>query len=187
MKLYKFYYKADKNDIAHDINDKHIKSELDYIHDKYPLYAFTTNKKIYKEFKSERNMNNFIIIKTDIDKEEYPDYVKEHRDGLLDTVYLPVKDEDGKVHDIKFAITSYEQLVIDDIDIEYMLGGRDSFVPYLIFNKEIVKALKVLEYPFFYKTIVGEAIEEDDDDYDQVDIRNNDFEILYSQFSGTFN
>ena len=59
MKLYKFYYKANQDDICHDIKSKHKKSHDDYIKDKYPLYAFTASKKLYKEFKNERNM--FVI------------------------------------------------------------------------------------------------------------------------------
>lgn len=186
MKLYKFYYKANQDDICHDIKSKHKKSRDDYIKDKYPLYAFTASKKLYKEFKNERNMDNFIILKTDVDKEDYVDYAESHRDAMIDKAYLPVKDDDGKVHDVAFAITSYEQIVIDDMDVEYLFGGPDSFVPYQIFNKDIIKALKVLEYPFFYKIITGKSIGGNGDDYDEVEVRNNDFEILYTQFSGTF-
>lgn len=184
MKLYKFYYKASKNDIVHDIDNKHKKSRDDYIQDKYPLYAFTADKKLYKEFKKERNMDSFIILKSDIDREDYAEYAQEHRACLIDRAEFSVKDDDGKIQNILFAITDYEQLILDDIDVEYLMGDKSYFVSDKIFNKDIRKALKVLEYPFFYATITGN--EEELEKYDQVNVRNNDFEILYSQFSGTF-
>ena len=72
------------------------------------------------------------------------------------------------------------------MDIEYILGDESHFMPYLIFNKEVLKALKTLEYPFFYNLITGNDLE-GTADYDQPNIKNNEFEILYDQFSGTFN
>ena len=184
MKLYKFYYKADISGICVNIDNNKSKSTDDYIKHKYPLYAFTNNKKIFKEFKLERNMDSFIIIKSDIDDEDYEEYAKANRDALLDIVILKTLDDNNKICDLEFAITSYEQIVIDDLSIEYLMP--DEFVPYLIFNKEIVKALKTLEYPFFESAYGGMVLEEDYDDYNQPEIATNEFEILYSQFSGTF-
>lgn len=186
MKIYKFYYKADIKDISVECDDGSILNTDDYIQHKYPLYAFTNKKKLYKEFKEERNMDNFIIIKNDIDKEDFADFAECNRNAYIEKSTLKVKDENGKVYDMDFATTTYENIVIDEMDIEYIMGSPADFMPYLIFNDEIVKALKVLNYPFFYKLITGVALEEKYDDYDQVDVTNNDFEILCSQFSGTF-
>ncbi len=187
MKLYKFYYKANKNDIAHDIEKYRKKNHDEYIKDKYPLYAFTADKKLYKEFKEERNMDAFIIIKSDIDKEDFIEYAETYRDAYLEQIDLRVKDDKGKVCEVPFVVTTYEQLIIDDVNMEEMLGDSSYFPPYLIFNKKIVKALKTLLYPFFYNTITGQPLDEDEEEYDNIEVSNNEFEILYSQFSGTFN
>ena len=101
-------------------------------------------------------------------------------------LYVKVKDDKGRVCEVPFAVTTYEQLVIDDVTIEDMLGDKSYFPPYLIFNKKIVKALKTLLYPFFYNNITGQPLDEDEEEYDNIEVSTNEFEILFSQFSGTF-
>ena len=182
MKLYRFYYKADMKDISHDIKDAGDKEE--YLKNKYPLYAFTTDKKTYKEFKKDRNMDNFIITKTNIDKEDYVDYATTYRDQLLDIYVVTTRGKDGYPTEIEIPVTSYEHLVIDDFNYDYFIGEESVGVPYEIYNDKIVKALSILQYPFFYSMV--HEVDDYDDSYDQPPIASDEVEILISQFYGTF-
>ena len=59
---------------------------------------------------------------------------------------------------------------------------------YRIFNSKVIKALKVLDFFFFYKMFMDdEELEKKIDDYSAPDFYTDEFVILLSEFGHTFN
>ena len=63
-------------------------------------------------------------------------------------IRIGLKDENGKSCEVPFAITSYEQIVLDDLSIEYLFGdsSNNEFVHFS--SKEMPK--KKIEWIKYY-------------------------------------
>ena len=163
MYLWRFFKKPDtpEEDIPMSVTST----------DKYPLYAITNQKLFAQRFKSERNMNKFISMKTEVDKEEYIEYASLSRGCVLELHKLTtVKNKykkDQVLFDVEVLITNQEyQLCVEpsfNLTDEYWWSTY-AISPY-IFNKKIMKALKNLDYGIAYKLFNydGELISTDID------------------------
>lgn len=175
------------------------------LQDRYPLYAFTKEKILHKDFESQRDMSQFVVTKTDMEEEEYKDFANSHVNMLLeyiDYTHVYGADKDGKPEKDAMQIlsTRSEYDFVDDMKefmiMDEMCNKQQIFHP-LIFKKKYIKALQKLQFigfwryspnnERFYKLLSEEEIDNleycelDDIDYDEVNI----FMYLYShQFVG---
>lgn len=146
------------------------------IEDKYPLYAFTNKKSLYKAFKETRDIkNSFILIKSEMTDEEYVEFANTSNGNMLSTysfIHFPARYEDEPI-DVKIVCTwnekEFVQAFLDDgmseinEDISY-----DTF-PF-IFQNKYIKTLSMLQYIGFWKMhgrpqVFREFIR--DDEYEQ--------------------
>ena len=119
------------------------------------LYAITNKKKYAKEFNKTRNLKLFKCVKTDMDKDEYANYVNNEvysqqlKEGEL---VGDMEGEDGIVHsyELNFIMTEAEQQIIDGIYEGNSRLFETSFwyfsFPSYVYNDDIKDALKLLEY-----------------------------------------
>lgn len=194
MKLWRFYYKPTEEELED--------SERISTSDKYPLYAFSHDKKIVDKFMSERNLDRFIVKKSSVDREDLENFSKKYRGKALikyqmGTV-LKKYTKDEKSFSIEYAITVDEKLIIEEI---YEGNGPKSLgditwwynlaPPPEIFKKEIVEALRYLDYNMIYKIYnkvsFSGGVEEmyEDDDYSAPDWTYDDFAYFINLFGNT--
>mgnify|MGYP004452486811 CR=1 FL=1 len=146
MILYKFYRALDENIDTSDLR----------MNEKYPLYAFTTDKKIYKDFKNMRNMSKFHVIKSEISKSDFVEFANSHSNAKLDYfTYSSVDKNKYRMMDIYILSTWHERENTDAIasegyiygicDPEYHFNFNISLNPFILKNKWI-KLLKDIVY-----------------------------------------
>lgn len=157
MKLWKYYL----------IPEKDVEKRT------YRLYAFTNKKEFAERFEEERSEKHFIYAKpVEIEKDEWVKFAKENRDKLLDYHGFETKGEiDGRyvISTVKILCTdsefsqsnseSVEEEICDVVTITNMPS-------YKIFNKKIIKALRLIQFTKYYKLMSANAyLMENDDDY----------------------
>ena len=184
MKVWMFYYKADKADIIHDYSPDDVES-------KYPLYAITNDKKLAHAFMNDRNMNSFSVKVNKTDFDDYKKFVKDHQDLVLKYYTLSTKDDREKIIHTDLVCTNYEYLAVTDYDLEFTGIIDDTFwdaVPiYNLFNKKAIKYLRILGFTGFYKMAVAHPIiPENEDDYSDPGVEIDELSLLLSLFKGTF-
>lgn len=159
MKLWRFF----KKDV--DPNNIDEFAELD-LKTKYPLYATTTNKSKAKAFMKQRNMDLFIVRVSEIEQDEYIEYI--HKQGargtdLVEKELLTIRNkytDDAEDYQVSMMLTLNEKTIVDEpyfmMDDEWWL----SCAPHpLIFNKRLRKALKMIDYNTIYKLITTDPDE----------------------------
>lgn len=200
MKLYKFYKKPSKDalETSYDLS----------IEDKYPLYAFTNDKKIRDIFYEDRNIKKFIEIKTKITKDEYVDFVNRNNGCLLSenvfkhfNGYSSSKFSNENYDDIKIVSTWYEKEYTNDYIETYLLSDEiydNGLIVFpFIFKEKYIKALGLIKYidnwrmisPDHYlnKYLTEEETEEYIDNYDIYEnIMFDEYNIFISLYNDTF-
>ena len=154
MKIYCFYRNNGKL-------DKSIRKENKISREEFPLYAITSDKKIFKKFKKERNMDLFKITIHDMDKDEFEYFINTHRSMILgDYIYLYfpyITDTYRKTESMEVSVVSTEQehqqieYVIDSISIDAISYGSLRLSNPMVFKKEYRHALAMLEYDSIFK------------------------------------
>lgn len=136
MKIWRFYKKPKKDSSRRD----------------YELYAITNKKKFAKEFMSTRNMDLFIMKKSEEEKDDWISFANDNLGAVLDYHDLQTcgdNDDDIETKKIKILMTYFEwqncdsdQIDLIELQPEYWLD-----MPlYPIFNDKIIDALRNLEY-----------------------------------------
>lgn len=114
------------------------------------LYGYTTDKKVIKQFKKERDMDQFRIVEKSLDEDDLLLFEKNYRYKVIAIrKYITYrKDDIGYFKDfIEIASTEYEEeqtYVYSDVAI--LEAGKYTKNSPHIFNKDIRKALDILEY-----------------------------------------
>lgn len=152
MKLYCFY-KYDKSMTKEQYMEK-IENNISQ-EDIYPLYAMTTNKSFKKRFMKERDMNKFILITKDDDKEQIVSFMNQKRSSVLDLFSYAYVIDNKKEIKVK-VLSTYEEYnstmmlseegvaVIDEI-FELKFSN-----PYIL-KEQYLTALKRLDYDALLK------------------------------------
>lgn len=114
------------------------------------LYGYTDSKKIIKRFKHERDMSQFTIVEKDLDKDDILLFEKDNRYQYITLrKYITYRKDDlGYIKDyIEIASTEYEEeQTYVWTDLALLEAGKYTKYPDYIFNKDIIKALRHLEY-----------------------------------------
>lgn len=140
--------------------------------DKYPLYALTANKKLAKQFKKERNMDMFIVQKSDIDKETYSVFANQNRSTVLEPCKLITCIDKYKktqrMEDVELVLTYAERQVVEEGQLFIfeenwwrMYYANSPF----IFKEEYVRALAKIDFIDFYKLYNSDVYLDQYDDY----------------------
>lgn len=162
MKLYAIYVKIPR--IIYDDKIKYILSKQSDFRCKkgymQGLYAFTINKKLFKEFMGLRGSGNqYIVIKENISEEIYNKYHHDFSD--LELRKCTFTSDSG---DVELVVTKNEETSIK-FDGEMLLNeyGPATYAttPYEIFNSDIINALDDLLYVSNHISLFGDESEQD--------------------------
>lgn len=179
MKLYKFY--KIPNDEALENSDD---LEIQY---KYPLYAFTNDKKLYDRFKSERCMDNFYIRKSNITDTEYTEFANTYNGSILKD-YKYTHNTLRGYESINIVSTWYEKEAVssfaencytDDANMDY------NFNMFILTSKyfNLLKSLEFLNFWALYghpmNKFMGQITEEEFEYY----INGSYPEVTYDEFN----
>lgn len=171
---YWFFYLLEKNEDGLIINQS--------------LYAYTPDKKLAKEFKKYRNMDMFYVMKKSLHKNEVNSLAREYQNLILKRHQLETVDRKTG-----YELTS--ELVMSKEEILCVCNKANSLIlkdiyihcwnsPYL-FNKEIFKALKVLQYVSIHDVIENEVVDVPFYHYDQSSIKPDELSIFLRLFGKT--
>ena len=187
-KVYKYYYKANTDDIM-----KYSRDSDKGILDKYPLYAITDIKDYAEEFEMTRNMGSFIVKVDKLDTEEYNELLEylDAYDCVLDRYRLTTRKNDCKIDHINMIMTKFESTQVLEEQSLYNLEDPSFWakVNPFKFNKKLFKALTNLQYVAFYKLMQPYFISStcsDDEDVPAPAFQMDEFYLLTRLFSGTF-
>lgn len=166
MKVWKWYKNLTKEQYEASQNLK--------IEDRYPLYAFTNDKKIRDLFRKMRNKERYIELKSKMTEEEYVNFVNNHRGCLLEyhkyskIVGYEKDSTDPLMEDIRLLTTWDEK--------EYVQSSIESFsdtgsglciqtypFPPFVFNDKYFKALHKLQYVDYWKLYTPATLDSDDE------------------------
>lgn len=182
MKLYRFYQ-------SH--SDEALSSSIDLdVSDKYPLYAFTNDKKLRDEFKEVRDMTKFIEFKDDVELSDYRDFANSHSRAELRSEKL--KSFNG--YGVEQFILSVP-VVCTWNEMDYLSDAMDLLltdISYIdnpfIFKEKYMKALKDLEYIKLWSIFKGSSdlLENMDDDYSAPAIGIDELQVFLSIFGELF-
>lgn len=158
------------------------------------LYAFTNKKKYADIFKETRDMKKFIVKKSEIDEDEFIDYVNSENQGrLLSKRSIETRDGDkNKKVEMELLLTDIEYQTIKDGCNQSVISEPTWWLQnignYRIFNKKVIHALKKLDFFFFYKMFMDDPeLDTKIDDYSAPDFYTDEFLLLLSEFGHTFN
>lgn len=143
MKVYRFYFIEENTS-----NGKN----------SYELYALTNNKKLAKRFKEERDMKKFYVKETKMSKEEYAEVANNALQHILKVAKLSTAgvNENGMIISDKVEILltefEYDMCTAGDPFMEFSDPGFWNRAPSpSTVNKELKKAMDILDYTNFYK------------------------------------
>ena len=111
------------------------------------LHAFTTDKKLAKDFKETRDMDNFIHHVVEVDETEYNHFARNYSSKNLERVTLRSKNDYGELVKIPIVMTfSEEDQSVLRTDMVYEEMGKHTIYESLSFNDEIRDALSYIDY-----------------------------------------
>lgn len=112
MKLYRYFRVGDKDDV--DIN----------VHERYTLYAVTTNKEEAKLFEKSRKKGLFLKKVSKLNKKTCIEYLNKHRDSMLSWNQLKtVKTDDEKIRHVVVSV------LMTEFEYDAIAMNEDSFSP----------------------------------------------------------
>lgn len=163
--------------------------------EKYHLYAITNRKDFAKQFQEERDMDKFIVKKSEEYFDDWKELAREAGDAVLDIRDLQTRHEtDTNTYStigVPILCTMYEYQTADADFAELPIMTEEFWfqMPNLgIFNSKLINALKILEYHRYYRLFVI-ALQQNNDEDDDYAAPNTDIDevgILVSTFSNLF-
>lgn len=177
MKIWRFYLKPDK-DIAGN---------------NYELYAITNNKKIAKAFMESRNMDKFIVRKSDEESSTYVEMATQDRAKVLDVKSLRTKSISANGFEtedhVDVVCTDYEYQNCEEEYVESVLfmeddlkyGLSNGIIPVDCFNSKLQDALRIFQYP-----LMCNLFNDLNESYDAPDFKIDELAVLISEFRNTF-
>jgi hypothetical protein len=116
------------------------------------LYGYSDNKKIIKQFRSQRDPKQFYIVKKTLSKKEFMLFEKDNRDTYINMrKYITFIMANGnRIKDyVEIASTQYEEEeTYAKSDFAICEAAKFTTYPISIFNKNIVKALRTVRYDY---------------------------------------
>ena len=131
------------------------------------LYAWTTKKKLLKEFKDDRkDANIYLYLKKEVDEDELENFLDKYDMLQLKRYgYNKGTDENGKDRFINITSTKNEFIITTEFGAENMQEDIDEIFDHLLelraVNDDVCKACCVLGIMRYWKAIYGEIDEID--------------------------
>ena len=136
----------------------------------YGLYAWSTKKKIVKEFFELREPKIYTLVEKEIDSEEYFEHFKSKYSNLELTI-REYDRKDGANLKTTEIVTTKNEWVNSTIDNEQNLWefGPEVFedIPYKLFKNKVINALDLIGYIDTYIRKFGTNEEIDDENYNR--------------------
>jgi hypothetical protein len=127
------------------------------------LYAYTNNNEYYKRFKKERNKDIFVIKEKDVNKDEFYDFAKKHKNLNLKECLFETYTDTGEEYkrSIVSLICTYNEESSVVLNYEYINSeiAKSTSEIGLSFNKEIIDALNTIYYFDFLKNKINDRLE----------------------------
>ena len=206
MKLYRFYKNLTDEEFEFTRNSRLNIS----IEDKYPLYAFTNNKKYRNLFKLMRNEKLFIEMKDEVTKEEYIEFLNKHVYSELKI--LPYRKFTGRrtnnnepiFTDVNILSNRNELNTIEEISENTLLldtssgGILNLDFNLLTYKRKIISSLDTLGFLDLWKFYVESEHkkfnlfselnnDEVEFDYNMPDFEYDYFNLFLNVYGDTFN
>lgn len=194
MKIWKWY----KN-----LTDEQYDSSSNLaLEDKYPLYAFTNNKKYKELFREMRKKEAFIEMKDYMTDEEYVKFANKYRGLLLDmhpfSRIIGRNGREPKFQDVPI-LTTWDEKDMTEAAIQSFsdsgsgMGVQEYPFSPIIFREKYFNALHILQYVDHWKLFTTNDIssyEEQmmqklgvDIDYSYPDLRFDEFKVFINLYS----
>lgn len=184
MKVWKFFK------IPEDVKNDQFPLE-----EKYPLYAYTPDKRLAKQFKRERNMKVFIESKVHMELEEFQEFVAHNRSCMLQerkflTVVNKYTKQQREIY-VTMVTTMIEGTVVEDqplaIQDETFWNSLIPFGHPKMFNDELRKLLESIDYGLNYKIFNSDPeLDPEYDDYNAPNWYIDELARLLSQYQSLF-
>lgn len=196
--IYKFFFKGDTSSVIHDVpsedDDDWIqidrKGRVLYDKHDYPLYAYTCVKKYAKDFKKQRNMNNFVVTKSEYIKEDYNYLTENYPENELQRYYMntrDVQDDNICIKEVDMICTMYEYTVVTE---DMLFTNSTDFklnIPIKCFSDKYREALNYLNYnEIRLLSSPNTNWFNDEADADFPDLINDELALLLFYFCDTF-
>ena len=126
------------------------------------LYAFTTDKKLYKKFKSFRDMDKFEIIKTDVTDDELIDFAHFNHKHELKEIVLKTRHPEffNKISKVSIVGTRSEEEGVAFLVEDFFSQVKKAFkVNPILFNDEYKELLDNIGYTSLYKWVKSFSID----------------------------
>lgn len=202
MKIWK-WYKVPPEEHAGQLSNLSVE-------DKYPLYAFTDDKKLRDLFRETRNTEKFIEMKSDIDKEEFVAFANHHNGCQLKMYdfdrfikYPSRAEEDDPPYEPEFetvqvlATWSEREITQSALETFSDSGGGQCAQTYpfspLVFQDKYVRALELLQYIKFWTLYSSENVSDMEEfmlagfnidiDYSYPDVTYDEFAAFINLFA----
>lgn len=115
------------------------------------MYAFTNDKKLYKEFKEERNMKIFVETIQEVTKEEFHEFENKYKGyqlGRRGYITKPSSSNPLKYKTYVYIVSTYDeemQTYIKSDEVSNLLMKYTDTIS-MYFNDELLEALETLGY-----------------------------------------
>ena len=111
------------------------------------LYAYTDDKKIYKDFKSQRNMKLFYYKKKELTRNEVRDLTSNENEKFLTEYNLKYDNEMSK-GSMRMVITKTEKLTVMNVSADLLSCDiyKYAWITPYIFKDDIIKSLQKIGY-----------------------------------------
>lgn len=202
MKVYKFYSKPTNSELMYS-------NDLELV-DKYPLYAFTKDKRLRDIFKETRNMKRFIEVTSKMSDEDYLNYANTNGGQLLSEYEYEhnLGYNSGKMGTLADCYTMEDVKVVSTwMERESVQSARDEgisdlsdyisyrFFPFIL-EKKYIEALRTLEFISYWKLMNPvvedylDVIREEDDvgdfDYSAPSVQFDELNMFIALYGYTF-
>lgn len=111
------------------------------------LYAYTDDKKFYKDFKSQRNMKLFYYKKKELTRNEVRDLTNNENEKFLTEYNLKYDNEMSK-GSMRMVITKTEKLTVMNVSADLLSCDiyKYAWITPYIFKDDIIKSLQKIGY-----------------------------------------
>lgn len=149
---YIYYLKKNKDDYFSGNYEFFYEDNEDYV-----LYAYTASKDLAKRFENERNMKMFKKEKTKATTELVAELARNYPKGILTNYVFPIYNKSETMAS-EIVLTELEKITIDGRVLHLKTSILSyCWYDYRIFNKEIIWALKILDYDKYNNMIQMET------------------------------
>ena len=127
------------------------------------LYAYTSDSKLSKRFKKERNKDLFFIKEKEVTKDNFYDFAKKHKNLNLKECFFETYTDTGEEYkrSVVGLVCTYNEESSVILNYEYINSeiAKSTSEVGISFNRDIIDALNTLYYFDFLKQKINTRLE----------------------------